>query len=593
MENFEILNKLGNGSYSTVYKVRRKIDGQIYALKKVNLSNLTEKEKANSLNEVRILASIKSKYVISYKEAFFDEKDKTLGIVMEYADNGDLFQKILFHKKNKTFFEETDIWKILIQLVKGLKSLHDLKILHRDLKSANVFLFTNKNAKLGDLNVSKVARRGLGYTQTGTPYYASPEVWKDLPYNNKSDIWSLGCVLYEIITLNPPFKAKNMENLYKKVIRGDVNKIPNIFSDDLYKMVLFLLQVNPDKRPSCDEILNNVLIKKRIEYFQTLESEEVSEINNENSDLLKTIHCPKNLIFLGNQLPKANYVTNTHQVFGDVKNLIKNKSSYMTIQHELNLNNNLNIKNDNKNNSKKDILPNININNHINNEAVEKCDKTNLTIKQNINSSNTNPSMNVTNETNGVDETRIKKLKSNSSCDNLIVSENKDTLKNNNKFYEYINRKYEDYVKYIADYNTKNDKKQLLNKLKPYPFNSPKSIKPSNKKILELYKIYNPNQKIMNSNIINEKERKDEKNKRLKKVYSEIYNIKYSNNLHRLSKINNSIRINNEIHSLNINRNENIGDSYFENYTNEENRVKDYKPIPRYKLCPIKNINNS
>ena len=86
-------------------------------------------------------------------------------------------------------------------MVKGLKALHNLKILHRDMKSANIFLNSDGVAKLGDLNVSKVAKKGLLYTQTGTPYYASPEVWKDQPYDNKSDVWSLGCVLYEIATL--------------------------------------------------------------------------------------------------------------------------------------------------------------------------------------------------------------------------------------------------------------------------------------------------------------------------------------------------------------------------------------------------------
>ncbi len=91
---------------------------------------------------------------------------------MEYAEKGDLYQKIVEYKKAASYFDEIDIWRIFIQLTKGLKALHDLKILHRDLKSANVFLFTDGSAKLGDLNVSKVARRGLGYTQTGTPYYA-------------------------------------------------------------------------------------------------------------------------------------------------------------------------------------------------------------------------------------------------------------------------------------------------------------------------------------------------------------------------------------------------------------------------------------
>jgi len=303
MNDFQIISKLGEGAYSTVFKVKRNIDKKIYALKKVKILNLSEKEKENSLNEVRILASVKSNFVVSYKEAFFDEKDNTLCIIMEFADRGDLYQKIVQHKKSAIFFEESDIWRIFIQLVKGLKSLHDLKILHRDMKSANVFLFSNGSAKLGDLNVSKVAKRGLGYTQTGTPYYASPEVWKDKPYDNKSDVWSLGCVLYEMITLRPPFRAQNMEGLYNKVCKGQYNKIPDRFSDDLFQVVQFLLQVNPHSRPSCEQILNHPIVQKRIEYFKSFAGEEESE----DKCLLKTIHMPKNLLFLSDKLPKPNY----------------------------------------------------------------------------------------------------------------------------------------------------------------------------------------------------------------------------------------------------------------------------------------------
>ena len=222
---------------------------------------------------------------------------------MEFADNGDLYQQIVQHKKSAKFFEETDIWRIFIQLVKGLKALHDLKILHRDMKSANVFLFSNGSAKLGDLNVSKVAKRGLGYTQTGTPYYASPEVWKDKPYDKKSDIWSLGCVLYEMITLRPPFRAQDMEGLFNKVCKGQYSKIPDRFSDDLFQVVQFLLQVNPSVRPSCEDILNHEAVKKRIEYFKSFAGED----ENEDICLLKTIRMPKNLLFLSDKLPKPNY----------------------------------------------------------------------------------------------------------------------------------------------------------------------------------------------------------------------------------------------------------------------------------------------
>ena len=309
MDGFKILSKLGDGSYSTVYKVRRIEDNNIYALKKVKLSKLSEKEKTNALNEVRILASIKSPFVISYKEAFFDEKESCLGIVMEFADNGDLYQKITNNRKLKKYFEETEIWRILIQLIKGLKSLHELKILHRDLKSANVFLFNDGSAKLGDLNVSKIVKKGLVYTQTGTPYYASPEVWKDLPYDNKSDIWSLGCVLYEMITLKPPFRAESMEGLYNKVIKGVYQKIPDIYSNDLSEVISLLIQVDSNKRPSCENLLKNPIILKRIEYFKNFSFDDVEE----DKALLRTILIPKNLVFLSEKLPKSNYSMNTNK----------------------------------------------------------------------------------------------------------------------------------------------------------------------------------------------------------------------------------------------------------------------------------------
>ena len=140
-----------------------------------------------------------------------------------------------------------------------------MKIFHRDLKSANIFLMKDGSAKLGDMNVSKVAKKGLLYTQTGTPYYASPEVWRDQPYDHKSDIWSLGCVLYESVTLKPPFRAEDMQGLYKKVLRGIYPKIPSIFSNELSQIIKLMVQVAPQMRPSCDSILNMAIVRKKID----------------------------------------------------------------------------------------------------------------------------------------------------------------------------------------------------------------------------------------------------------------------------------------------------------------------------------------
>ena len=319
MDGFKVLSKVGEGSYSTVLKVQRIEDGNIYALKRVKFKKLSDKEKQNALNEIRILASIKDKNVISYKEAFFDEKDSSLGIVMEYADKGDLFQVITERKKTKNYFDEQEIWKTFVQLLKGLKSLHDLNILHRDIKSANVFLFEGGICKLGDLNVSKVARKGLGYTQTGTPYYASPEVWEEQPYDSKSDVWSLGCVIYEMATLRPPFQAQSMEELYKKVMRGIYPKISSRYSEDLSDVLKLMIQVEVGARPSCEELLKMPMIYKRIEFFN--ENKDL-DINNEQMDsvnqkfqLLKTINVPKKLENLGKNLPKPNYNTETNKSF--------------------------------------------------------------------------------------------------------------------------------------------------------------------------------------------------------------------------------------------------------------------------------------
>mmetsp|Transcript_40147 Transcript_40147/g.46047 ORF Transcript_40147/g.46047 Transcript_40147/m.46047 type:complete len:170 (+) Transcript_40147:240-749(+) len=169
---------------------------------------------------------------------------------MEYADDGDLYGKICQHQKNKTIFKEKDIWTIFIQIVKGLKTLHKLKILHRDLKSANVFLNKDGTVKLGDLNVSKVAKMGLVHTQTGTPYYASPEVWEDKSYDFRSDIWSLGVCTYEMATLKPPFTANSMQDLYKRVLSGKYPKIPKEYSRDLSAIIAILLKVKASERPS-------------------------------------------------------------------------------------------------------------------------------------------------------------------------------------------------------------------------------------------------------------------------------------------------------------------------------------------------------
>ena len=167
LEDLTIEKVIGKGSFGSVFLVKRKLDQKLYALKSVFLEKLDKKEQENSVNEVRLLASISHPNVISYKEAFFDERNNTLNIIMEYADNGDLHTEITKKSKELEKFNEEIIWLYSIQMIEGLKALHDKKIMHRDIKSANIFLSKNKlQCKLGDMNVSKVIKEKVLTPQT-------------------------------------------------------------------------------------------------------------------------------------------------------------------------------------------------------------------------------------------------------------------------------------------------------------------------------------------------------------------------------------------------------------------------------------------
>lgn len=186
--------------------------------------------------------------------------------------------------------------------------MHDMSVMHRDLKCANVFLNKDGTVKLGDMNVSKVANNcGLNYTQTGTPYYASPEIWQDKPYDVKSDVWSLGCVLYEMLALKPPFQAEDMSQLYKKVVRGKFAKIPTMYSNDIWLIVQAMLQVNPNSRPDCKTLMSYPSFQKmNKDLFPDL-YETGDSLFEDRNKLLKTIYVPKNIMNVSDRLPLPTY----------------------------------------------------------------------------------------------------------------------------------------------------------------------------------------------------------------------------------------------------------------------------------------------
>ena len=308
LSNFEIGKVLGKGSFSSVVLVKRKEDGITYAMKRVKISQLSTKERENALNEIRILASLQHKNIIGYKEAFFDEESKTLNIVMEFADDGDIEGKISHNKKFHMIFEEKTIWLWIIQILEGLKYLHENNIMHRDLKCANLFLMKNGLLKLGDLNVSKIAKMGIAQTQTGTPYYASPEIWKDQPYDYKSDIWSVGCIIYEICKLRPPFTGTSLRNLYENISKGVYEPIPSIYSRDMSKFIGMMLVVDPTKRLSATSLLESEIIKRKMKDYKGGIIEEILEsAKTDGVDFIKTIKLPRHLKDINKELPKKRY----------------------------------------------------------------------------------------------------------------------------------------------------------------------------------------------------------------------------------------------------------------------------------------------
>lgn len=257
VREYVLREKLGTGSYGVVYKVHKKTEKQYYVLKQISLFNMNKNQIEEVKNESKILASLNSNFIVKYYDSFTDSNN--LNIVMEYCDGGDLSHLMNQYVKNSKIMSEDKIWKFFIQISLGLAYIHSKKILHRDLKTLNIFLTKDEKVKIGDLGVAKVLNQtNFARTFVGTPYYLSPEICEEKPYNEKSDVWALGCILYEMATFKHPFNATNQGALILKILRGKYDPITNKdYSSDLKKMVDLLLEKNHFKRPAITEIIKN------------------------------------------------------------------------------------------------------------------------------------------------------------------------------------------------------------------------------------------------------------------------------------------------------------------------------------------------
>eukprot|EP00742_Colponemidia_sp_Colp-10_P008403 GILJ01009101.1.p1 GENE.GILJ01009101.1~~GILJ01009101.1.p1 ORF type:complete len:734 (-),score=131.27 GILJ01009101.1:1291-3492(-) len=261
LKDFDVLSRLGKGSFGTVYKVRRRVDNQIYVMKQINIAAMDKRQRQDAIQEVNILASLDCPYIVKYFDSFLENDN--LNIVMEYCERGDL--NGLLKGQNGKPLPEARIWKFYIQIALGLHYIHQRKILHRDIKAMNVFLTKDDGVRIGDLGVAKVlsTSSNFAHTMVGTPYYLSPELCEEKPYNEKSDVWALGCVLYEMCTLRHPFDANNQGALILKIIKGRYASIGSAYSSDLAELVDGCLARDYHARPSLIEILSKAAVQAR------------------------------------------------------------------------------------------------------------------------------------------------------------------------------------------------------------------------------------------------------------------------------------------------------------------------------------------
>ena len=265
MKNYQQVKELGKGGFGRAILAKRKSDNFLVCIKEVRLSALGPKERDEAKREINVLKSLSHPYIVKYIEDF--QENGNLYIVMDYADGGDLSQKI--ERQRGKLFTEKEIMRDFIQIALAIKYIHDRKILHRDLKGQNIFLMKDGTIKLGDFGIARVLEKtcDLCKTQIGTPFYLSPEICQGKNYNSKTDIWSLGCILYELCTLKHAFEAGNMNALLMNIVRNKYKPIPATYSSDLRNLVDSMLTKEPERRPTINKILSIPFIKDQLNNF--------------------------------------------------------------------------------------------------------------------------------------------------------------------------------------------------------------------------------------------------------------------------------------------------------------------------------------
>ena len=268
ISKFQIIDTLGKGSFGSAYKVIDKDNNKIYVIKQISLKNSTKKEIESIKNEAKILSSINSEYVVKYFDSFIE--NDYFNIVMEYCNGLDLRKLINSYKENNKFIEKEKIYHFIDGLCQGIQELHKKKLIHRDLKPENIFLTGNYKIKIGDFGISKQLNEvnDFAKTQIGTISYMAPEMITGEKYNNKIDIWALGCIIYELCTLECCFDGLSINAVKIKEINI------KLYGNELQNLINVLLNKNYKKRPNIEEVIktinNNEINNNKNESFRIL-----------------------------------------------------------------------------------------------------------------------------------------------------------------------------------------------------------------------------------------------------------------------------------------------------------------------------------
>lgn len=263
-DDFELLNVIGKGSFGKVMQVRKKNDGQIYAMKVLRKEAIiARKQVAHTKAEKSILQKIQHPFIVKLHFAF-QTKDK-LYMILDYVNGGELF----FHLKKEGRFSEQRVKFYAAQITCAIAHLHSLGIVYRDLKPENILLDSNGNVCITDFGLSKEITPEEGtHTFCGTPEYLAPEVLKGQGHGLAVDWWSLGTLIYEMLTGLPPFYSQNINLMYQKILNGEL-RFPSFISAEAQSLLEGLLTRDPEKRlGSAQEGSNEV---KRHPFFKDID----------------------------------------------------------------------------------------------------------------------------------------------------------------------------------------------------------------------------------------------------------------------------------------------------------------------------------